>query len=590
MSGSSRIKWLIVSGLLVSAGSFATRAWADADSAKKYLKDAQTAYDGGDAKSADDNLRLAEAELDGVADDAKAPIAADIKALRDKMQSAAGSAAKAAAVKYMDDQMATAKGALDAPQTFEETDQAIQDYLSKDENKAALGDEAVAKYLKTLSTYRKVERSKAAEANLAAAKDQLDSAEKDWPDKKKTLQAAEGDIDNHPDAMNFSHTLETVGKLVDNLPADNAATPGLKKRYASLQSDFNGVLYKSKSADTYRRIKDDWEGYGDEYNGWDKETDGPTFDYLLHHQGDNASKLNSPKTVGLITRSNYVLENWMKDDVIKTLSQTDDKVKGFVDKVRGDRKTAMEKLAKFASAVVDQADKATIDQDARDRLDQLANDDLPYAIAGSDQLKTLQDRAMKIVRAYDAKTGGDAAAHQKLYDDLVAAGAKAWPAMAAKVSSSEEFDANAVFKNVDNFKGKAFHFKGVNNRMGWDYSPGNGFQFAMTVDGTPVAAKYSSTVKDAVKAIEKRTAHETPDEGYDFIATVEDVGPIVKISRASGDIKTTGGETVGTITAQADETVPGVRLKIVALHAGAVTAAEDQGVVKPDGSVGPLEQ
>jgi hypothetical protein len=157
--------------------------------------------------------------------------------------------------------------------------------------------------------------------------------------------------------------------------------------------------------------------------------------------------------------------------------------------------------------------------------------------------------------------------------------------MVAKVKASDDFDGNAIMQNPDNFKGKVYHFKGVHNRMGWDYSPDNGFEFAMTSAGTPVAAKYDSTVQAAVKIIGKRTAKDLPDEDWEFVATVEDVGPIVKIQRATGDIKTTGGEAVGTVTSQADVTVKGVRLKIIALHVGPVTAAEDQGMVNADGTV-----
>jgi len=40
------------------------------------------------------------------------------------------------------------------------------------------------------------------------------------------------------------------------------------------------------------------EGYADEYSGWEKETTGPTFDWLLHHQGDDASKLNRQRQLG----------------------------------------------------------------------------------------------------------------------------------------------------------------------------------------------------------------------------------------------------------------------------------------------------
>jgi hypothetical protein len=559
---------------------------ADADAAKKYVKDAQTAFDGNDAKTAGDDLALAEAELDGLPDNVKTPIAADIKALRDKINGAANADAKNAAVKNLDELMDEAKKAFDAPQTFEENDKAITDFLSNDDNKKLLGDETVAKYLKTLSTYRKVAHARAIEVYIANAKDRLDNAEKEWPEKKTALAAVENDVENQPDAQNFSHHLEEIAALLGGIPKDNAQFKPLSDRYNKLNADFTAVLYKSKAGETFSRIKDNWESYADEYSGWDAETKAPTFDDLLHKQGDTASKLFSPKSVGLVSRATYELDNWMKDDVIHSLYGSDDKIKAYINKVAADRKAAMDKLAGFASSVIAEAEKANINADARDRLETLANDDLTYCLAGSDQLKTLQDRALKIVHAFDAKVNGDAAAHQKLFDDLTAAGTKAWPAMAAKVQASDEFDANAIMQNPDNFKDKLYHFKGVNNRMGWDYSPGNGYQFAMTADGTPVAAKFDTTVKASVKDVAKRTAKDLPDENWEFIAAVEDVGPIVKIDRATGDIKTTGGETVGTVTAQADVTVKGVRLKIVALHAGPVTAAEDQGVVNADGSIG----
>jgi hypothetical protein len=562
-----------------------TSVHADADSAKKYLKDAQTAFDNSDPKTAGDNLSLAETELDGVADADKAPIAADIKSLRDKISAAAGSDAKNAAIKNIDDLMDTAKKSFDAPQTFDETDKAIQDALSNSDTKAALGDDAVNKYLKTLSTFRKVAHKRANEINIAAAKDQLDSAEKDWPDKQKSLSEIQNDVDTQPDAVNFQHSLDSIAALVKQLPSSDPATPALRERYSKLQGSFDTLIYKSKAAETYDRMTQYWQSYSDEYSGWDKETTPPTFASILEN-GDIASNLGAPKTLGLITRTDAEMENWMKDDVTRTLSTSDPKIKGFLDKIRSDRKAAISKLAGFASSAIGEAEKLDLNQDSRSRLDDLANDYLPRCLVDSDQLKPLQDRAKKLVKAFDAKTGGDAAAHAKLNDDLTSAGARAWPDMAAKVQAADDFDANAIMQNPDNFKGKLYHFKGVNNRMGWDYSPGNGYQFAMTSEGTPVAAKFDTTVKASVKDVLKRTATDLPDENYEFIASVEDVGPIIKISRATGDVKTTDGEAVGTVTATADVTVQGVRLKIVALHVGPITAAEDQGVVGADGTIG----
>lgn len=158
--------------------------------------------------------------------------------------------------------------------------------------------------------------------------------------------------------------------------------------------------------------------------------------------------------------------------------------------------------------------------------------------------------------------------------------------MVAKVKTSGDFDANAALKNVDAFKGKTYRFTGVKNRMGWDYSPGNGYQFAWTVDGTPVAAKYDDAIQAAVKDIATRTGKDFSDESYDLVAEVVDVGPVVRIARAEGEIKTDGGEKIADVTSQRDEVAQGVRMKVVALHVGPVTAAVDQGVVDQTGAVG----
>ena len=154
-----------------------------------------------------------------------------------------------------------------------------------------------------------------------------------------------------------------------------------------------------------------------------------------------------------------------------------------------------------------------------------------------------------------------------------------------KIDTAGDFDGNAVMKDPDSFKGKVYRFKGVKNRMGWDYSPGNGYAFALTVAGTPVAAKYDSTISAAWKETEKRTAKDFSDEEYDVVAKIDDVGPIIHIARSEGTVSTDSGEKVGTISAQADESVQGVRMTIIALHVGPVTATADGGEVDETGAM-----
>jgi hypothetical protein len=357
-----------------------------------------------------------------------------------------------------------------------------------------------------------------------------------------------------------------------------------KDRFNKLEAQFKTEYFKGKAADTYSRLKDNWDSYSDEYKGWDAETSGPSFDDLLHRQSDAMSKLNAPLTVGLVTRSNYCLGVWLADESVRYLEGTDPKLKGFFDDLRKNRKTALDKLAKFASTILDQAEQATIDKAARDRIEQFAGDDLRIALDGSDQQKGLQDRAMKLVRAFDAKTAGDDAARKKLYDTLVDQGTKAWPGLVAKISLDGDLDANAIVKNPDSFSGKVYRLTGMKNRMGWDYSPGSGFAFAITQEDTAVAAKYDSTIAAAVKEISKRTAVDFSDEDYDVVVKVDDVGPIVRIARATGTISA-DGEKIADVTAQSDETVQGVRMTVIALHVGPVTATADSGEVDETGNM-----
>jgi hypothetical protein len=556
-----------------------THAWADADGAKKDIAAAQTAIQNNDLKSAADNLDLATAELDGVDDATKADLQKQITDLKSKLSGQQNSAAKDDAQKQIDSMMDTAKQSLDGG--FDEADKAATDFLNQGSTRQLLGNDAVDGYKKKLSVYRKVAKQREAARNLDRTKQMLDQAESEWPDKKTKL--------DNPDtveqtANEYSEELDSIGKMVQDFPDDNADMKAQKDRYTKLNAQFKTEYYKGKAADTYSRLKDNWDSYSDEYKGWDAEANGASFDDILHHQGDDWSKMNAPKTVGLVTRSNYCLGQWLSDESVRYLESSDDKLKGFFDGLRTNRKAALDKLAKFASAILDDAEKATITQDSRDRLESFANDDLRIALDGSDQQKGLQDRALKLVRTFDAKTAGDDAARKKLYDSLVDQGNKAWPGIVGKISTDGDMNANAIMKDPNSFTGKVYRLTAQKNRMGWDYSPGSGFAFAITQDGTPVAAKYDSTIAAAVKETSKRTATDFSDEEYDVVLKVDDVGPIVRIARATGTISA-DGEKVADVTAQADETVQGVRGTIIALHCGPVTATADGGEVSEDGTM-----
>jgi hypothetical protein len=192
---------------------------------------------------------------------------------------------------------------------------------------------------------------------------------------------------------------------------------------------------------------------------------------------------------------------------------------------------------------------------------------------------------MKLVGAFDQKQVGDAAAQEKLYNSLVDQATKAWPGMVDKASATEGLDAVAASQNMDNFKGKTILLKGVKNRMGWDYSPDSGYDFAITIDSVPVAGKFDPALRKAFDEIAGKTGKDFSDEQYDVIATVDGVGPVVKIARAEGTIKTTEGESVGSVTSTRNETVQAIRVKIIGLHVGPLAGTTAQGVVNENGDL-----
>ena len=107
------------------------------------------------------------------------------------------------------------------------------------------------------------------------------------------------------------------------------------KRFKKVQAAFEMAVASAKAKETYRRLNDSWSGYADEYGGWDKETEGATFDFILHHQSDAASAMNAPKTEALIRRANNWLNELKDDEVVQAVGDTDPAIEGIAGGIPG---------------------------------------------------------------------------------------------------------------------------------------------------------------------------------------------------------------------------------------------------------------
>lgn len=485
-------------------------------------------------------------------------------------------------IRDIENALKDAKEWVDSKRSCEDALKRAQDEIDDEKNQPFLEAGDKSSWAAEMNVIRKQMLAKYQSQAIESLKKEADRAEEKWPEVKAALaDAKESPAGADNAATEMSHAFDACDRAAEGLPTDDADVKKQFSRIEKLKAEFQKVYGDQKAAEALESLESSWQDRLADTDGWEKETAGPKFLDMQKTQSDAMSKLMAPKTVELISNANQWLKNRADDENFKTISGAPS-IKALVKKVESARAAAWKKLETFAEAVLVEAEAAKLNQDGRDRLERLANDDLRLALEGSAKLESLQARALKLVKAFDDGAAGQAKAAQKLFEDLTASAAKNWPDMAKKFKVVA-FDAAAAMKDIDSWKGKTIRFAGANNRMGWDYRPGT-FEFALEQDGYHVAGKYDALVKKVVDDVAEKTGNDFSNDTYDVIAVIEGKGPITKIARSEGKVKFDDGSSAD-VRAQKDETVEGIRVKIVGLHLGPVAVAVGQGAVDPEGKV-----
>jgi hypothetical protein len=485
-------------------------------------------------------------------------------------------------IREIESSLSKAKEYIDQKVSCEEELERAKQKIESEDNAPFLDAPTKKSYLSEIGVIRKQMLAKNLTQAIAALRTELDRAEGKWPDLQKTMQASKDrPAASRGAATEMSHALDAVARAAQDLPPDD---PQVRKQVARLQklkADFEAEAGAGEASEAYDGLKRYWDDQVKEADGWEEETTGPKFSDLLSQQSEAMSAVGAPKTVKLISNADQWLKNRETDENFKTL-KADPKIKALFDQVTKARAAGWIKIEGFASAILTEAEAANLTKDGRDRLERFAEDDLRLALEGSPKRAELQERALALVKTFDAGAAGSSQAAEKLYENLTTQAAKAWPDMAAKFKV-EPFDANAVMKNISKYKGKYVRFQNVSNRMGWDYRPGK-YEFALESDGQHVAGQYDPLVKKVVNDVAARTGKDFSNDEYDVIAVIEGTGPITRIARSEGKIKFRDGDSAE-VTAQKDEKVDGVLLRVVGLHLGPVAVATGQGAVNESGAI-----
>ncbi len=550
--------------------------YADADAAKGYVKEAVELIGSNDLDSAASKLELAEAELDGVDAAAKAPIEASIKEAKARITAAKSAADKPKYLRKLDRALREAEGAIGNLVIWAGAEREFNDVVNDEAAKAVIPDE-IAAAQKKFATFKKLNAKKSAAAKAEQLEQRVKYVEDEW---KEYKPAFEGDSPNAKDRAieRMGDHLKRANEELSELDASEEPIKSLKARVDVVAADFSKIALADKVKEQVETLNRKVELYKDDWDGWDKETTGPTWKDFRSQSTGAMGRLLMPKTAELISRFGDLLEN-LKESEDYQLVASAPEVQAVIDKVKKSRETAVEKVTKAASAIVDEAEKAGVNDDdgafgrLKDAVRLTLGDD-------SEPAKALIARMEKKIADHEAATTGAEEAKNKLITDLRAKAEEVWPKLYEGMPYETEID-------LPNQVGKPIGFL-ADNLMGYRFKPGD-YYFATTLGGVPVAAKIDPALKKQIdeteKAIGRSLGDDDGDGKWDCIAIVTDKKVKLLAKRQAEASGTVDGQQV-TATIDYAEPVDAVVIEIIAAKCGPFAGVKDRGVLKTDGTVG----
>jgi len=541
-------------------------AWAGLDEARDYLTEARKALENKDRDQADTSLLLAEAELEGESGAEARALVGEIASLKDSMATEASAEESAAIRQEAGRMLGDLKDAIEDWNRFNERAAELEQYISDEDNTGALGAEEIARIRKNMATFRKVAVQKRSAAVLEAFKGRVDDLERKMPE---YLEALNGDS---PAARNNAvqdylwYKAEPLAELAGEVDESNAEAARALGKFRELDQAFRAAYAKVLAEEVLDAVKRNWEISGYQYEGWELETEGITFTQMMNGEGGNSSRLGAPRTAELVQLANGWLDARAKHKDYQ-LVKDDPRVAEYEAGIRKLREEGLAKLERFAEYMVADAEKLKIDQDKRDRLEYLANDILRLTLDGSPRLADFQNRVRALVDTFDAEALGAEQVAKQALEQLTAEAEAQWGTMVGRFVIADNLDPS----RVGAFSGKTVRLTGVYNRAGWDFRSAD-YDFAITINGIPVAGNYDAAIKQHIELVLKRCnlgalPEETP---YDVIGVVQGKGKITRMVTSEGRGTVDGVDVTAKISS--DEKEECVVLRIVGLKIGPVAA------------------
>ncbi|MEI6236243.1 MAG: hypothetical protein WCT04_24570 [Planctomycetota bacterium] len=563
-----------------------TVVYADVDGAKGYLKEAEEIAGGNSVNSSDiekanSKLELAEAELDGVAEAAKAPVLAAIKAVKEKINAKAHASDKPKYMRMLTRAMDEAEGSIGNLATWSTAERMFNDVNNNAEAKIVIGAELEVA-AKKFATFKRLNAKKAGAKRAEEIKESLASIEKEWAERKPELLDPDGAPNSKANSIDrLTRSIESLRKrITEQLPADDENGKVISVQLDTIAAEFTKIALADRIKEVSETLKRKIDLYKDDWGGYEKETAGPTWAQYSQQQSEKMSKFLAPLSVEYVTRADEFLAGLNEEEDYKSV-QADPSIKAIIASVKTKRDATYAKLLKFVTAVVEGAEKAGVKEtDVLDNLEsnvRLAlGEKSPEGVAIRERLKKKStDQAAAANGAEEAKVALAKMLHEKAD--------AAWP----KLYAGMTWETKADLSKPAAFKGKSIGFLS-DNLMGYRFKPDT-YYFATTIGGIPVAATFDPALKAQIAETEKaigRSLGDNDDDGkWDIIAVVTDKKTKLMSKRQAESTGKVDGADVKITTDYAVE-VDAVVIEIIAAKCGPFAGAKGRGVLKIDGTVG----
>ncbi len=552
---------------------------ADADAAKNYVKEATELVGSNDVEGASNKLELAEAELDGVDAAQKSAITAQITALKSKITAQKASVNKGKYQRNLDRAMREAEGSIGNLVTWGGAESDVNDLFKNEEALAAIPDE-IAAAKKKFATFQKLNAKKAGPQRIEEIDNQLKQVETDWAERKAEITNPETSPNSKSDAIDRTdRDIQSVKKRVEERASviGEEAVKSFNERIDKVSGEFMKIALADRVKEVVESLTRKSETYKDDWDGWEAEAKGPTWDEYTKESSQKMSAFFAPKTKELISRFDDYISSLADDSEYQSVSSAAE-VKAIVDDVKARRDKAYKKMLGFVTAVVEPALKGKVEDTSR--LSSL-KDDVRLALGEkSPEGLALQEKLEAKIKGHEDATTGAEDAKKKLITDLQSKATDAWAGLHEGLSGATEYD-------LPSQVGKTVSFT-ADNLMGYRFKPGD-YYFATTLSGAPVAAKIDPALMKQIKATEEAIGRSIGDDDSDgkweVFAVVTDKKVKLQARKQVEASGTIGGGQVK-ITGEYAEPVEATVIEIIAAKCGPFAGAKGKGVLKTDGTVG----